>query len=153
MSDVRTRRKMAARLRRLAELREGQARRERSAARRELDEAQESLDELEQRHERAEQQLLSPNGPLTGAHMRLLQDGRLAHRDGRVAQQRAVAERSAEHDTRIRAHERAIGEQRGKEVLEDRMKRELREEFERQESRELDEISASRGAGSSDEPT
>jgi hypothetical protein len=58
-----------------------------------------------------------------------------------------VKEREEEHALQVTAHERAIGEQRGKEALEDRTKRDLREEFERQESRELDEISATR-AGS-----
>ena len=81
--------------------------------------------------------------------MQLLQDGRLSHRGWRGIQEGVVAKRASEHATSITAHERAIGEQRGKEVLEDRMKRDLREEYERQESRELDEIAASRNSPSS----
>jgi hypothetical protein len=138
---------MAARLRRLAELREGLARRDRVQARRELEFAEVQLQGLDTSHAQAEKELLNSGGPLTGAHMRLLQDGRLSHRGWRRMREAVVKEREEEHALQVTAHERAIGEQRGKEALEDRTKRDLREEFERQESRELDEISATR-AGS-----
>lgn len=142
---------MAARLRRLAELREGQARRERTSARGELEAAQEALEGLDDGHARAEAELLGSDEPLTGAHLQLLQDGRMSHRGRRRAQEGVIVERGAEHDARIAEHERAIGNQRGKEVLEDRMKRELREEYERQEGRELDEIAGGRSGGTSDD--
>lgn len=138
---------MAARLRRLAELREGLARRDRVQSRRELEFAESQLQGLDAKHAQAEADLLSSEGPLTGAHMRLLQDGRLSHRGWRRMREAVVREREEEHAVQVTAHQRAIGEQRGKEALEDRMKRDLREEFEKQEARELDEISAAR-AGS-----
>ena len=122
---------MAARLRRLAELREGQARRDRAISRREHEQAEDALQGLDERHAQAEEELTSSEGPVTGAHMRLLQDGRLIHRGWRRMQEKVVSERQAEHIIQVHAHERAIGEQRGKEALEDRTKRDLRDEFER----------------------
>lgn len=125
------------------------ARRERVQARRELEFAQEQLQGLDASHARAEEELLNPDGPLTGAHMRLLQDGRLSHRGWRRMREAVVKEREEEHEAQVQAHERAIGEQRGKEALEERTRRDLRDEYERNEARELDEISATRGGSSS----
>jgi len=140
---------MAARLRRLAELREGLARRDRVQSRRELEFAEAQLKNLDASHAQAEEDLLGSDEPLTGAHMRLLQDGRLSHRGWRRMREAVVNEREEEHSVQVKAHERAIGEQRGKEALEDRTKRDLRDEFERQEHRELDEISATRSGSRS----
>ena len=85
---------MAARLRRLAELREGLARRDRVQSRRELEFAEAQLKSLDASHAQAEEELLGSDEPLTGAHMRLLQDGRLSHRGWRRMREAVVNERS-----------------------------------------------------------
>lgn len=141
---------MAARIRRLAELRESTARQARVQASRAVEDAESSLSELQSAHDAAEDELLDPSRPLTGAHMQLLQDARMQHRGRRAQGEATIAERKEEHEARVEAHQQSIAEQRGKEALEERAIRELRDEVEGREARERDEIASTRIAAASD---
>ena len=79
--------------------------------------------------------------------MQLLVESRAHHQGRRALGEREIAARSQRHEEKIRAHQRAITEQRGKEALEERAVRELRDEFEGLEARERDEIASTRLSG------
>jgi hypothetical protein len=153
MSDVRSRRRIAGRLRRFAELREGTARRARVRASREVEAAETDLATVEADQRAAEDELLAPEKTLTGADMHLLEAGRTKHRTRRALSQAELQRRHLEHDARVTLHKQAITEQRGKEALEDHAKRALQDEIEKQEARERDELSATRASSKGSEET